>query len=71
MRREEAENLKIGTLLRCKKHCRNNITIRNNGEYAILAPAQSGKYITHDVVFPTGERVIFMPINWEVASNVR
>jgi len=62
--------LKPGTLLRIKKYCRNNITIRNNGEFAVLAPSD-GKYIQYDAVFPSGQRVIFMPMNWEVASNVR
>ena len=63
-------DLKIGTLLRIKQHCRNNITITNNGEFAVLAPSD-GKYIQYDAVFPSGQRVIFMPMNWEVASNVR
>ena len=62
-------DLKIGTLLRVKEHCRNNITVRHNGEYGILARNDKGNYITHDVIFPTGERVIFMPINWEVVSH--
>ena len=64
------DGLKPGTLLRVVKHCRNNITIRNNGEFAVLAPSD-GKYIQYDAVFPSGQRVIFMPMNWEVASNVR
>ncbi len=64
------DGLKPGTLLRIKKYCRNNITIRNNGEFAVLAPSD-GKYIQYDAVFPSGQRVIFMPMNWEVASNVR
>jgi hypothetical protein len=55
-------------LLRVKKHCRNNVTIRQNGEYGLLAPSINGKYITHDVVFPNGTRCIFMPLNWEVIS---
>ncbi len=63
-------DLKIGTLLRVREHCRKNITIRNNGEFAVLAPSD-GKYIQYDAVFPSGQRVIFMPMNWEVASNVR
>ena len=65
------ENISIGSLLRVKKHCRNNITIRNNGEYGILAPNNKGKYITHDVVFPNGTRCIYMPLNWEVVSHAR
>ena len=66
------ENIPVGSLLRVKKHCRNNITIRNNGEYGILAPnVTKGKYITHDVLFPNGTRCIYMPLNWEVVSYVR
>ena len=61
-------DLKIGTLLRVREHCRKNITIRNNGEYGILATCDSGKYITHDVLFPNGTRCIYMPDNWEVVS---
>ena len=62
------ENIPIGSLLRVKKHCRNNVTIRQNGEYGLLAPSINGKYITHDVVFPNGTRCIFMPLNWDVIS---
>ena len=63
-------DLKIGTLLRIKEHCRNNITIRHNGEYGVLARNNNGrKYITHDVLFPNGTRCIFMPDNWEVVSH--
>lgn len=65
------ENISIGSLLRVKKHCRNNITIRNNGEYGILAPSILRKYITYDVLFPNGNRCIYMPINWEVVSHAR
>ena len=65
-------DLKIGTLLRVKKHCRNNITVRHNGEYGILAlSVNKGKYITHDVLFPNGTRCIYMPLNWEVVSYAR
>ena len=63
-------DLKLGTLLRIKEHCRNNITIRHNGEYGVLAQNDKGKYITHDVLFPNGTRCIFMPDNWEVVSDV-
>ncbi len=62
------ENIPIGSLLRVKKHCRNNVTIRQNGEYGLLAPSINGKYITHDVIFPNGTRCIFMPLNWDVIS---
>ena len=63
--------LKIGTLLRIKEYCRENVTIRHNGEYGILAASINGKYITHDVLFPNGTRCIFMPDNWEVVSHAR
>mgnify|MGYP003389557492 CR=1 FL=1 len=66
------ENIPIGSLLRVKKHCRNNVTIRQNGEYGLLAPSiyrkGKAKYITHDVIFPNGTRCIFMPLNWDVIS---
>ena len=65
------EDIPVGSLLRVKKQCRNNLTIRNNGEYGILVLADKGKYITHDVLFPNGTRCIYMPINWEVVSYVR
>ena len=65
-------DLNIGTLLRIKEHCRNNITIRHNGEYGILVlSVNKGKYITHDVLFPNGTRCIYMPLNWEVVSYAR
>jgi hypothetical protein len=60
--------MKPGTLLRIKKQSRHNITIRNNGEFALLAPSD-GKYIQYDALFPSGVRVIYMPINWEVISG--
>ena len=62
-------DLKVGTLLRVKEHCRKNITIRHNGEYGVLAPSTLRKYRTHDVLFPNGTRCIFMPDNWEVVSH--
>ena len=69
------EEIPVGSLMRCKKHCRNNIAIRKNGEYAILAPSiyrkGKAKYITHDALFPNGTRCIFMPVNWEVVSYAR
>jgi len=65
------DGLRHGSLLRVKKHCRNNVAIRKNGEYGILAPSVLRKYITHDVVFPNGARCVFVPMNWEVVSNVR
>jgi hypothetical protein len=66
------ENIPVGSLLRVKKHCRKNVTIRQNGEYGLLATTiNNGKYITHDVLFPNGTRCIYMPLNWEVVSHVR
>ena len=64
------EDIPVGSLLRVKKHCRKNVTIRHNGEYGILVlSVNKGKYITHDVLFPNGTRCIFMPDNWEVVSH--
>ena len=63
-------DLKIGTLLRIKKYCRKNVTIRQNGEYGVLAKSINGKHIKYDVIFPNGNRCIFMPNNWEVVSDV-
>jgi len=63
------EDIPVGSLLRCKKHCRKNVTIIQNGEYGLLVTTiNKGKYITHDVVFPNGTRCIYMPLNWEVVS---
>ena len=62
------DGLKLGSLLQIKKHCRNNITIRNNGQFALLAPS-NGKHIQYDAVFPSGQRVIYMPMNWEVVNG--
>ena len=63
-------DLKFGTLLRVKEHCRKNVTIRQSGEYGVLTKSIHGRHITHDVVFPNGNRCIFMPDNWEVVSDV-
>jgi len=66
------ENIPMGSLLRVKKHCRKNVTITQNGEYGLLvAPINNGKYITHDVLFPNGNRCIYLPLNWEVVSYAR
>jgi len=62
------EDIPVGSLLRVKKHCRKSVIIRQNGEYAILAPSIGGKYFSYDVVFPNGTRSLFMPLNWEVIS---
>ena len=67
----QSTDLKIGTLLRVKEHCRKNVTIRQNGEWGILVRSINGKYITHDVLFPNGTRCIYMPLNWEVVSYAR
>ena len=64
------EDIRVGSLLRVKKWCRENVTIRHNGEYGILVKNSKGKYITHDVLFPNGTRCIFIPLNWEVVSDV-
>ena len=65
------ENTPTGSLLRVKKHCRKNVTIRQNGEYGILAPSINGKHIKHDVLFPNGSRCIFIAANWEVVSYAK
>ena len=62
-------DLKIGTLLRVKEHCRKSRSARDNGEYGILVNGY-GKYLSHDVLFPNGQRVIFVEANWEVVSDV-
>ena len=64
------DGLKPGTLLRIKKQCRSNSTVKECGEYAILAHKQvkAGRSILWDVLFPNGRRVIYMPMNWEVVS---
>ena len=66
-----ADGLKPGMLLRIKKQCRENRTIREHGEYAILAPklTKTGKSILWDALFPSGQRIIFMPMNWEVING--
>ena len=64
------EDIPVGSLLRIKKWCRNNITIRNNGEVAILIERDGGKYISRDVLFPNGTKCIFIPMNWDVVSDV-
>lgn len=65
------DRLKPGTLLRIKKQCRENSTVKECGEYAILANKQvvTGKNILWDVLFPNGRRCIYMPMNWEVLSE--
>ena len=63
------DNVSPGTLLRAKKWCRNNITIRKNGEYVIIVPSKA-KYRKYDVMFPSGMKLEYMAINWEVVSDV-
>ena len=62
------DDLKPGTLLRIKKHCRNNVTIRENGIFGVLINRRENihSHISQWVVFPNGSRCIYMPINWEV-----
>ena len=67
---QNPDNVTVGTLLRIKEHCRKNVTVRNIGEYAVIVPSD-GKYIEFDALFPSGQRVIYMPINWDVVSYVR
>ena len=62
------EDIPVGSLLRIKKYCRKNSIVKAHGEFAILVERDGGKYITHDVLFPTGRRTIFVPMNWEVVS---
>jgi hypothetical protein len=70
-RNTEHENLKPGTLLRVKEHCRNNIAIQENGIFAIIAPKEvkASTNMLWDVVFPSGLRMIYLPMNWEVVSH--
>ena len=69
--RSNPEDIPVGSLLRVKKWCRNNDTIKNNGEFALLVLRPGGTYISHDIVFPNGARTIFIPMNWEVVSHAR
>ena len=41
-------DLKIGTLLRVREHCRKNVTIRHNGEYGIF---QSQTWTSSNVIW--------------------
>ncbi len=65
------EDIPVGSLLRIKKHCRKNNIVKQNGELAILVERPHGTYISHDVLFPSGRRTIFIPMNWEVVSYAR
>ena len=62
------EDIPVGSLLRIKKYCRKNSIVKVHGEFAILVERDGGKYISHDVLFPSGRRTIFVPMNWEVVS---
>jgi hypothetical protein len=37
-------------------------------KFAVLVERPHGTYISHDVLFPSGRRTIFVPMNWEVVS---
>ena len=63
------EDLKPSTLLRVVQHCRNHASVKRNGEYGIIVPKKSGRGFSWDVMFPNGERVMFVPQNWELVSN--
>ena len=66
--RTNPEDIPVGSLLQIKKHCRKNNIIKEHGEFAVLVERPHGTYISHDVLFPTGRRTIFVPMNWEVVS---
>jgi len=69
----EHEHLKPGTLLRVKEHCRNSPMVQENGIFAVIAPKQikASTNMLWDVVFPSGQRCIYLPMNWEVVSDAR
>ena len=69
----EYENLKPGTLLRVKKHCRQNKLVQENGIFAIIAPkaGTTSTSMLWDLISPSGQRCIFVPMNWEVVSDVK
>ena len=62
------EDIPVGSLLRIKKYCRKNSIVKAHGEFAVLVERPHGTYISHDVLFPSGRRTIFVPMNWEVVS---
>ena len=62
------DGLRPGNLFRIKKQCRNNLIIREHGEYAILIPhlTKDGyKSSLWDVIFPSGHRLPYVATNWE------
>jgi hypothetical protein len=65
------DGIKTGTLLRIKKHCLDSTTTKTCGEYAIIAPklTKSGTSILWDALYPNGQRIIYMPMNWEVING--
>jgi hypothetical protein len=65
------DGLKPGTLLYIKDHCRRNWNIYMNGPYAVLARPVARHRHSWDALFPSGHRCIFVPMNWEIVSNVR
>jgi hypothetical protein len=66
--RTNPEDIPVGSLLRIKKYCRKNSIVKAHGEFAVLVERPHGTYISHDVLFPSGRRTIFVPMNWEVVS---
>tara|TARA_R100000995_G_C3465266_1_gene115313 strand:+ start:543 stop:788 length:246 start_codon:yes stop_codon:yes gene_type:complete len=67
--RTNPEDIPVGSLLQIKKHCRKNNIIEEHGEFAVLVERPHGTYISHDVLFPSGRRTIFVPMNWDVVSH--
>ena len=63
------DGIKAGNLFRIKKQCRNNLIIREHGEYALLIPqlTKTGDKSDHlwDVIFPSGHRLPYVATNWE------
>ena len=68
MNNKEEENLTHGTLLRVVEHCRHHASVKRNGEYGFIVPRKAGRGFLWDVMYPNGERVMFVPKNWEVVS---
>ena len=65
------DQLKAGTLLRIKQHCRRSWDVYMHGQYAVLATPLNSKTARLEVLFPSGHRCLFMPANWEVISDVK
>ena len=65
------DGIKAGNLFRIKKQCRNNLIIREHGEYAILIPRltkDGDKSGLWDVIFPSGHRLPYVAMNWEILN---